>query len=220
MSIITAIEQQARRRRYNVYVDGEFALALEPETLAASGLKVGTAVAGDRLMELAAEDLRKRAYDAALRLLAYRPRSEHEIRDRLLRRGLPPDVVGATIEKLRGYGFVDDAAFARFWVEGRTTGSPRGRSLLRRELHGKGVDRETAAEAAATVPEEEAARRAAAKKARGLRGLDYQQFRNRLAGYLQRRGFGYDVIRPVVNELWQQQGTAVPDDTVWDAPEP
>ena len=215
MSTVTAIEQQRRRRRYNVYVDGEFALALEPETLAASGLRVGAVVAGNRLMELAAEELRKRALDGALRLLAYRPRSEHEIRTRLLRRGLPPDVVSATLEKLRGYGYVDDAAFAQFWVESRSAGSPRGQRLLRRELRGKGVDADTVTEATDTVSEEEAARRAALKKARSLRGLDYQQFRNRLAGYLQRRGFGYDVIKPVVNELWQQQGTPVPDDA-WD----
>ena len=212
MSIVTAIEQQRRRRRYNVYVDGEFALALEPETLATSGLKVGSVVTGNRLMELAAADLRKRAFDAALRLLSYRPRTEHEIRTRLLRRGLPPDVVSAAIEKLRDYGYVDDAAFAQFWVESRNSGSPRGQRLLRRELRGKGVDVETAATATATVAEEDAARQAALKKERSLRGLEYRDFRNRLAGYLQRRGFGYDVIRPVVNELWQQQGAIVPDD--------
>lgn len=212
MSTITAIEQQRRRRRYNVYVDGEFALALEPETLAASKLAVGSTVAGARLMELAAADLRKRALDAALRLLAYRPRSEHELRTRLLRRGLPPDVIAAAIEKLREYGYVDDAAFARSWVESRNGGSPRGQYLLRRELRGKGVDVETATEAIEGVSEEDAARRAAEKKARTLRGLDYQQFRTRLAGYLQRRGFGYDVIRPVIAELWQAQGAPLPDD--------
>lgn len=216
MSTVTAIEQQKRRRRYNVYVDGEFALALEPDTLAASGLGVGVAVAGDRLLELAAEDLRKRALDAALRLLAYRPRSESEIRTRLLRRGLPPDVITFVIEKLRGYGYVDDTAFAQFWVESRSGGSPRGRRLIARELRGKGVDQDTITGATAAVSEEDDARRAALKKVRGLHGLDYQQFRTRLAGYLARRGFGYDVIRPVVNELWREQGAPVPDDAAWE----
>jgi regulatory protein len=215
VSVVTAIERQRRRRRFNVYVDGEFALALEAETLARSGLKVGTPVAGNQLLELAADDLRRRAFDAALHLLSYRPRSEHEIRTRLLRRGLPPDVVGAAVEKLRDDGLVNDAAFARAWVEGRTGASPRGRELLRRELRRKGVDAATATEAVAAVSEEEAARRAALKQVRALRGLAYRDFRNRLAGYLQRRGFGYDVIRPIVAELWQRQGGAVPDEP-WD----
>lgn len=211
-SAITAIEPQRRGRRLNVYVGGEFALALEPETLADSRLAVGSAVAENQLMELAAEDTRRRAFLIALRLLAYRPRTEQEIRTRLLRRGLAPDVVAAAIEKLRGYGYVDDAAFARFWVESRANGSPRGERLVRRELRSKGVAVETATAATADLEDGDAARQAAQKKARSLRGLDYPQFRNRLTGYLQRRGFGYDVIRPIIQEMWSAQGPSAPDD--------
>ena len=69
---------------------------------------------------------------------------------------------------------------------------------------------------ASAVAEEDAARRAALKQVRGLRGLEYRDFRNRLAGYLQRRGFGYDVIRPIVDELWRAQGTSAPDEATWD----
>src|SRR5687768_14733773 len=99
--IVTAIERQPRRRRYNVFVDGEFALALEPEVLAGAGLRVDEPVTAERLRELAVEDLRKRALDGALRLLAARPRSEAEVRDRLTRRGLPPDIIRHTLERLR-----------------------------------------------------------------------------------------------------------------------
>lgn len=207
-SFVTAIEQQPRRRRYNVFVDGEFALALEPETLAGSKLAVGSPVAGTLLMELAAADLRKRALDAALRLLGYRPRSEQELRTRLMRRQLPPDVIGATIERLRELGFVNDEAFARAWVEERSSGrGARGQRLLTQELRRKGVGQELAQEAASGSDELAGAREAAEKKARSLRGLDYPTFRNRLAGYLGRRGFGYDVIAPVVRELWEAQGS-------------
>jgi regulatory protein len=214
--VVTAVTPQRRRGRYNLFVDGEFALALDAETLAQSKLKEGSIVAGNQLMELAAATLRKRALDAALRLLSYRPRAEQEIRTRLLRLDLPPDVVRSTIERLREYGYVNDAAFARAWVESRNLGTPRGRRVLRQELRGKGVDVDTVTEAVEELDETEAARQAAVKKARSLHGLEYQDFRNRLAGYLQRRGFGYDVIKPIIRELWQEQGAAEPDDATWD----
>ncbi|MGH2588243.1 MAG: regulatory protein RecX, partial [Dehalococcoidia bacterium] len=192
---ISAIERQERRQRYNVFVDGEFALALAPEVLAGSGLRTGEPVTAERLRELAVEDLRKRTLDAALRLLAARPRSEAEVRQRLLRRGLPHDVIVDTIARLREYGYLNDAEFARFWVESRSGANPRGRYAVRRELRAKGVDQDTADEAMASLTEERSARKAALKKARGLHGLEYPAFRTRLAGYLVRRGFGYDVVR-------------------------
>jgi regulatory protein len=197
-------------------VDGEFALALDAETLTQSKLKEGSIVAGNQLMELAAASLRKRALDVALRLLSYRPRSEQEIRTRLLRHELPPDVVRSTIERLREYGYVNDAAFAQSWVESRSLGTPRGRRVLRQELRSKGVDVDTVAGVVGELDETEAARQAALKKARSLHGLEYPDFRNRLAGYLQRRGFGYDVIKPLVRELWQQHGGTEPDNATWD----
>jgi regulatory protein len=214
---VTAIEKQERRRRYNVFVNGEFALALDPEVLAGSGLAVDKPVAAERLRELSVEDLRKRALDGALRLLAARPRSEQEVRERLTRRGLPHDVIVHAIERLREYGYVNDTEFARFWVEARSGANPRGRFVVRRELRQKGVAQETADEAMESLTETRSARKAARQKVGTLRGLEYPDFRNRLAGYLARRGFGWDVIKPVVNDAWKEQhGEPPEDDAAWE----
>ena len=213
---VSAIEKQERRRRYNVFVNGEFAMALEPEVLASSGLKLDEPVTAERLRELSVEDLRKRALDGAFRLLATRPRSEQEIRDRLVRRGLPHDVIVHTLGRLKEYGYVNDTEFARFWVEARSGANPRGRYVVRRELRQKGVDQDTSEEALEGLTEERSARKAARKKLASLRGLEYQEFRNRLSGYLARRGFGWDVIKPVVNDAWKEQHGEVPDDVVSD----
>jgi regulatory protein len=213
---VSAIEKQERRRRYNVFVNGEFALALEPEVLAGSGLKVDEPVAAERLRELSVEDLRKRALDGALRLLAARPRSEQEVRERLVRRGLPHDIIVHTLERLREYGYVNDTEFARFWVEARSGANPRGRYAVRRELRQKGVDQDTTEEALEGLTEGRSARKAARKKLPSLRGLAYPEFRNRLAGYLARRGFGWDVIKPVVNDAWKEQHGELPEDAGWE----
>ncbi|MGD9891221.1 MAG: regulatory protein RecX [Dehalococcoidia bacterium] len=212
---VSAIERQERRNRYNVFVNGEFAVALEPDVLVASGLRVDAVVTAERLRELSVEDLRKRALNAALHLLASRPRSEAEMRTRLLRRELPHDIVTDTLARLREYGYVNDAEFARFWVESRSGANPRGRYVVQRELRSKGVAQETADAAMEELTEEASAERAARKKLRSLRGFEYPAFRNRLTGYLVRRGFGYEVVRRIVSDLWKETNGAPPDDDQW-----
>ena len=59
----------------------------------------------------------QRALDSALRFLSYRPRSEQEVRRRLGRQAWPAEVIEAVVARLRAVGLLDDAAFARLWVE-------------------------------------------------------------------------------------------------------
>lgn len=202
--IITALERQQRRRRLNVFVDGRFALAVGVELAAERGLRPGLALSADDLRSLQQAETRQRAYESALRLLAHRPRSEQELRQRLRRRGFEAPLIEETVARLRRLGFLDDAAFARYWVESRDELSPRGQRLLRHELRLKGIDSETAAEATATVSDEEAAYRAAARRLRSLAGLDLPLFRERLGGFLLRRGFSYDVARRTVDRCWRE----------------
>ena len=206
--LITAIAKQKRRPRVDVFVDGRFVLSLSVALVVQAGLKRGDAVTADRLEALRQADERQQARDAALRLLAYRPRSEAELRSSLARRGLPAGVVQDTVEHLKEQGLLDDDAFTRYWVEARQQSSPRGRRLLCRELLAKGIAMETASQAVATVAEEEIARGAAEKKARSLRNLDYPTFRRRLGQFLLRRGFPYDTARVLVDELWRESQRA------------
>lgn len=206
--VVSAV-RPLRRRRYRLEIDGRPALTLTAETLAASGLQVGSPVSAEQLQCLAAEDSRRQALDVALRLLGYRPRAEQELRERLRRRGFPEEAVEATLARLRDYGYVDDVAFARAWVENRTGAAARGRRLLAHELRAKGVASDVVTGTLADVPDElEIARGLAAKKARSLRGLDARAFQQRLATYLQRRGFDAEVITTVVRELWRRERTS------------
>lgn len=202
---ITAIERQRRRPRANVFVDGRFALSLGLALLAEAGLHPDDTVTADRLEALRQADERQQAREAALRLLAYRPRSQAELRSRLARRGLPPLVIEETMARLREQGLVDDDAFARYWVETRQQSSPRGRRLLSHELAAKGIAPETVRQVLAPLAEEDAARRVAEKKAGHLRDLDYTAFRRRLGQFLLRRGFPYETARALVQELWLQR---------------
>ncbi len=100
----------------------------------------GRTPAERRDLRAQSEDLAE-ALDAAARLLEARPRSEDEVRRRLLRLGYPPELVEAAVGRLLALGYLDDVAFARSWVESRDRARPRGEHALRRELGLKGVDR-------------------------------------------------------------------------------
>ena len=145
----------------------------------------------------------QRAHAAALRLLSYGPRSEAEVRDRLLRR-FPEPLVAEVMEALREQALVDDASFARMWTESRESLKPRSASAVKRELLAKGIDRAVAEEAVRDMDEEEGAYRAGLKPTRRLGGADFPTFHRKLWGYLQRRGFSNSVSRHTIDRLWEE----------------
>jgi regulatory protein len=211
--IISAIERQKRRQRVNVYGDeGRFAFALALHLAQDAGLHTGMELNQAQVSALQDADARHSAYEAALRLLSYRPRSEKEMRRRLGRRGIELRLIDETVRHLRERGYLDDKAFAQFWTETREATSPRSRRLITHELRAQGVDAETAAAATATVADEEAAYRAASRRLHAFRGLDYVTFRRRLGGFLVRRGFSYDVARRTAERCWQEAGRNEPAD--------
>lgn len=202
---ITTLEPQQRDPdRLNVYVNDEFILGISLQTAAALNLRIGQAMTPERLEELSRAETHSRAREDAYRLLSYRARSEKEVADRLARRGYEPEVIEATQEHLRQAGFLNDETFARDWAVSR--GKTRGRAALAQELRQRGVDRQTAAEALAEAqtPEEEreAARREAVRRV-GERPPDRSpQAKARLASALARRGFGWEIIRPLLADLY------------------
>lgn len=206
---ITALRAQARDpERVNVFLDGRFAFGLGRQIAVDEGLRVGDVLDTTRVDTLRAADDVGKATNAALNLLARRPRSIREIRDRLHEKGYNTATIDAAVARLEGWNYVDDADFARFWVENRVAHKPRGRRLLEQELWQKGVDRETARDAVdrSELDEHDAALAIAKAKIRSYAGLDRDVAYRRLGGLLARRGFGYDVVKPVLDEVLPRDG--------------
>ena len=143
------------------------------------------------------------ARSAALRLLGYRGRSEAEVRRRLAPR-YSVQTIERVITSLTEQGYLDDAAFAAQWRSNRERRRPRGKSLLRLELRGKGIPEETIREALEDFEGLGNAYRAGQSLASRLAGEEFTKFRQRLWSFLQRRGFEGSVIRETVQTLWQE----------------
>ena len=144
-----------------------------------------------------------------MRYLGTRPRSGWEITQRLRRAKVPDAEISRTLSRLAELGYVDDAAFARWWGEQRDRHSPRGRRMIEAELRQRGVSREvieayrvehatperTPEDEGLPADEMERAKDALARHLRGRRLPDDRAARQRVGIYLVRRGFDPDAVR-------------------------
>lgn len=144
----------------------------------------------------------------ALRLIELKPRSVHEIRDKLAKKGVDKGEVERIVSELQTIGLLDDVKFARDWIENRQHFRPMGVIRLRQELFAKGIDRETVDQAISdyksNADEFPAALDLARRKIRLLSKLDANAAKRRLAGFLARRGYGPSIVARVLKELLKE----------------
>lgn len=147
-------------------------------------------------------------------------RSRAELASKLARRRVPEDVADRLLDRFEEVGLVDDAAFARAWVESRQPGKGLGRRALAHELRRKGVDDDTARAALDQVePEDEeaAARVLVRRKLRTLQRFDRATATRRLAAMLARKGHSGEVVWRIVREELDAAAPGRPGDDPGDA---
>ncbi len=198
------IERQPRRKRLAAHLSNGRTLSLTADVAARFRLSPGSSLAADQLRRIEEVQAREDAMAAALRLIAFRPRSESEMRRALARRATPAGLRDEVVSRLRELNLLDDRAFAASFLESRDGSSPRSRRLLAQELRHKGVSREIASESTVAVDDADAAYRAAERRAGAMGALPYADFERRLGSFLLRRGFSYETTRSTVSRLWKE----------------
>ncbi len=184
-----------------MFIDGAFAFGLAEIT--AAYLRIGQTLSPGEIDKLQGADQVEKAKELAIRYIEYRPRSIAETRRHLLKKEYPEPVVDQVLERLEAVELLNDAAFARYWVEQRETFRPRSKIALQQELRQKGIERSLIEKAIAEVDEFAAAKQAVEPKAYRWQTLPEPEFRKKVGGFLQRRGFGYDIVREITEALWQ-----------------
>jgi len=139
-------------------------------------------------------------------LLAAKQRSVKELRERLLEGpGATESIVDTVIDRLREYGYLDDARFAHSYASLRVQQRPIGRQRLQRDLWLKKIDKQTAESALDQVfeqtPEEDLIDKAIAKRVR-LRGKPKsREEAKKLFDHLLRQGFPFELVSDKVRAL-------------------
>ena len=206
MPTITKISEQKRRpNRRNIHLDGAFAFGCNLNVVARFRLREGMSLSDEQVREIEIGEVKQEALDAGLRLLQSRLQSSSEMRRKLMRKEYGATIVEAVIADLTRLGYLDDARFAKTKALSAAQHKQHGRRRAKVELLKSGVSGEVADRALADVYETTdtmaVARELARKQAPRLKKLEPLVARRRLVGMLQRRGFDYDDIKPVVDEV-------------------
>ena len=149
------------------------------------------------------------ARQVCLRLLTLAPRTRAQLADALKKRGVPDDVAEDVLGRFTDVGLIDDAAFARAWVESRHHGRGLSARALSAELRRRGVDDDeirAAVDELGPDAEVETARLLVRKKLSATRGLPAQARTRRLAGVLARKGYPPGLAFRVIREALEADG--------------
>ena len=140
-----------------------------------------------------------------LRQLTGAPRTRAQLANVLRRRKVPDEVADRVLSRFGDVGLIDDAEFARVWVQSRHVGRGLARRALEHELRARGVDDQVARDALATLgsdDEEAVARVLVVRRLPVTRGLDRATRARRLAGFLARKGYPGSLAVRVVREVF------------------
>ncbi len=159
-------------------------------------------------------------FNYSIRFLSYRPRSEYEVRQALIKKKFGKTKPGTEkadsslelfekiITKLKEQNFLNDTEFTRWWIEQRTKVRPKGLQLIKRELRQKGISQDLIEEVLTNKSDElpvgsedqlSIAKQLVQKRLPRLKGLDHQEQYQKLGQFLGRRGFDFDTIRQAID---------------------
>ncbi len=149
---------------------------------------------------------KERTMNRAVRLLAAKPRSVEELRQRLLEKEWTISaIVDEVLEKLKEYDYLNDAQFAKSLASSKLRQKPLGKRRLRQSLSQKKLDKETVEQAIEKVyentPEDEVIERAIKKRLRVKGKPETREESKKFYDYLMRQGFSYDLISSKMREI-------------------
>lgn len=218
---ITKLEYQKKDpNRVSVYVDDKFIAGIDANEVIKLNLYNGKEIEQQELSKIISESEFGKFFNATLNFLSFRPRSEWEIRQFLIRKTQGKstnDYTEQILEKLRSIGQLNDTNFSKWFIDQRRTFKPQGKRAMKYELLRKGIDRkiidQTLAEASTDeqpASELDLALKALNKKAdRVIKTISDHKSRSeakiKLLQFLLSRGFDYDTAREAVEKVIKKE---------------
>jgi len=205
--IITDITQQVKnKKRYSVFVDGEFAFGIDGVDLLRHGLEIGQTLEKERYIELLKQLEYTKCRDTAIRILASGAKSVYVMREKLAQKEYSPAAINAIIELLLEKGYLDDVAYAKGFISHKSRINNYGRRRIEQELQQKGVSDGDIEAAFVDLGDDgdndlEAARHTLDKKLRNKPFPQDARELHKLKMFMAQRGFDFETIDRVFAEI-------------------
>lgn len=155
MATVTKVTQQKRPGRYNIYLDDEFALAVDEKILIDYNLFKGTELTESQIAEVQAAEYEQKAYASGLLYATGQLRSRYQVYSKLREKDFPIDVINHALDRLENAHVIDDGAFAESYFQGVKHNGKFGKKGAIQKLKEWGVDYDVI-EDKATIYDDEA----------------------------------------------------------------
>lgn len=200
---ITSIEPQRNKKRVNIYVDDLFTIGIDEELKFKHKLEVGMEVDDEFIKEVLKSEEQNKVTNQALNLLSFRQRSEKEIYTALKRKGHEDIYIEKAIDYCREQRYLDDKAFAKAFIRDKLNLNKLGEQRIKYELLGKGISQNIIDDVLNISKDDqfEAALQLGEKKLPSYRNDDKNARYRKLSGFLQRKGYSFDIVSKVVKQL-------------------
>lgn len=143
-----------------------------------------------------------------LRFLSFRPRSEKEIRDNLVKKKASEEVVERIIKSLKENKFLSDEDFTKWFIDQRLRFRPKSLRIIKLELKQKGIPKDIIEDVFENLSKEvqqvdndlDSAKKLVERKIEKYKNLPRQVVYQKLGAFLARRGFNWDVIKKSIDD--------------------
>ena len=193
--VVTNIES-ITKTKYRVYIDDAFAFVLYKGELCKYQIHKGEEISEKTIAEIKNEVLVKRAKLRAMHLLNDMPRTEQQLREKLTQGEYSEDVIDAAVSYVKSFGYINDEAYVRNFIISKKSSKSRREIMMllgQKGLRGESVDH-IVEEMYAEESELSTIKEIMRKKRWNPSEMEEKE-KQKMFGYLMRKGFSYEDIR-------------------------
>lgn len=199
---ITAIEPR-RKQMCALFIDGEYVMNLDAQTLIENRFDVGREIDDDELKEIIDKSNERRAKEKALWLISYRSHSKKELFDKL-KRGFDEESAQKAVDRMEELGLINDEEFAKLYARKLVNGKKMSVKAAEFELYRKGIDKITAEQVLGEL-EYDPQTQIIEFITKKYKNIDDEKIKRRAVAALQRKGYSWEEIRQAIESLVSEE---------------